>query len=89
MTVKKLSKKKEEKQKSQNFSNSAIDQFIGGGGKTTAESSEIEKTKETRFTLRIPSDFIEKIDLKRKQEVGNQSRNTWILQAIAEKLSQS
>lgn len=42
--------------------------------------------KESRLNLRIPAETFVKIDEQRKALPGMVSRNTWISQAIAEKL---
>ncbi len=44
--------------------------------------------KETRFTsnLRLPAEVFVKIDEQRKALPGKVSRNTWISQAVIEKL---
>ena len=66
-----------------------IDQVIGRGGKTAADteekkSPELKKAnKGVRFTLRLPSHLINKIDEVRKLRAGIISRNQWILEAIS------
>ena len=63
-----------------------IDEIINRGGKTSGDSSAKEiETEEARFTLRIPTKMIEKIDKDRKKRIGNISRNQWILETIADK----
>jgi predicted HicB family RNase H-like nuclease len=87
MTVKKLIKKQPVIQKNKE---ELIDQFIGGGGKTTQESSpptqEPAIEPETRFTLRLPKSLDKMIESHRKSKVGNISKNTWILEAIHNRL---
>lgn len=39
-----------------------------------------------RFSLRIPKELYYEIDLLRTERPGNISRNTWIAEAIREKL---
>lgn len=39
-----------------------------------------------RINLRLPPEMFEKIDALRSQRVGHVSRNTWITEAIQEKL---
>lgn len=39
-----------------------------------------------RMNLRLPSDMLGAIDADRSSRPGNISRNTWILEAVAEKL---
>jgi len=65
-----------------------IDQMISRGGKTSVDNepipslSEPQKEDEIRFTLRISSRLINKIDASRKLRVGNVSRNQWIIETI-------
>lgn len=40
-----------------------------------------------RINLRLPSEMLEAIDAERSQRVGNVSRNTWIAEAVQEKLN--
>jgi len=88
MTIKKISRKKKA-----NFNEAEqdllTDSFIKSGGKTTQESNRIsdENIMDLKFTLRIPSATIQKIDSQRKQRIGNLSKNSWILEAIEEKLN--
>lgn len=88
MTVKKLVKKTHPS-KAHKEDLSRIDDFISGGGKTTEESTS-STTKEddqlSRFTVRMPPQFVKLIDQKRSENIGNISRNTWILEAIAQRL---
>ncbi len=89
MTVKKLSKKSRKQKKPLKEDEELIELFISAGGKTTEESRNGEETSEeslSRFTLRMPKPFVTMIDTHRKTKVGNVSRNTWILEAIANKL---
>jgi hypothetical protein len=37
-------------------------------------------------SIRVPTSALEKIDELRKKRVGNVSRNTWILEAIEDKI---
>ncbi len=89
MTVKKLSKKKSDK-KSQENQDELVEKFISGGGKTTEESRNGDESREefSRFTVRMPPGLVKMIDDNRKLNVGNISRNTWILEAIARRLKQ-
>lgn len=41
---------------------------------------------EVRFSLRIPSEMLVKVDSARQQRLGVVSRNTWLIEAISEKL---
>lgn len=89
MTVKKLSKRKEEKRPKEN-QEALIDQFISAGGKTTEESRDNHEEQEdlSRFTIRMPNGLVNMIDDHRRNRVGKVSRNTWILEAIARRLKQ-
>ncbi len=89
MTVNKLSKKNIEKAPGEE--GELIEQFISGGGKTIEESKSNEEDFEhlSRFTLRMPKPVERMIDDHRKKKVGNVSRNTWILEAIAWRLKQN
>lgn len=66
-----------------------IDQVIERGGKTAVDEPIEKKStqdEEIRFTLRIQSSLIKKIDSARKPRVGNVSRNQWILEVISNAL---
>jgi hypothetical protein len=86
MTVKKLFKKQPVIQPREEL----IDQFISAGGKTTQESAptmqSTQEEAETRFTLRLPKSLDKMIESHRKTKIGNISKNTWILEAIANRL---
>ena len=88
MTIKKLSKKNQSVEQKEDHE--LINQFIGGGGKTTEESKNNNESADdvSRFTIRIPNDLVKMIDKNRGSKVGNVSRNTWILEAIAIRLNQ-
>lgn len=62
-----------------------IEKLIEKGG--SAPKKEKESADLTRITLTISNDFLENIDSHRKDNAGFISRNTWILQAIKERLS--
>ena len=86
MIVKKISRKKKEKPSEEN-QEILTDTFIKSGGKTTQESNKSnDNTLDFRFTLRVSSKIIQKIDGQRKNRAGVFSRNSWILEAIEEKL---
>ncbi|HHT8972209.1 TPA: ribbon-helix-helix domain-containing protein [Burkholderia cenocepacia] len=42
-----------------------------------------------RITVRLPDEMLAKIDAECSRRVGNVSRNTWILEAVQEKLSRA
>ena len=52
----------------------------------TPERTTAEDLEETRFTLRAPQFVFRQIDAARRPRVGFVSRNTWVLEAITEKL---
>jgi hypothetical protein len=84
MLSKKLEKSKEENK------DIDIDQLILRGGSAPQIEEKAEQIKEEhRFHLRIPFDIVEKIDEERKSQGGFISRNTWILQAVIEKLNKT
>ena len=51
-----------------------------------SERSTAEDLEEVRFTLRAPQFVFGRIDAARRPRIGFVSRNTWILEAITEKL---
>jgi hypothetical protein len=57
-----------------------IEEFISKGGALTKNIN--ENSDDHRLTLRIPKWLLEKIDSKRRERLGNISRNLWILEAI-------
>lgn len=42
-----------------------------------------------RITVRLPNDMLAAIDAQCARRIGNVSRNTWILEAVQEKLSRA
>jgi metal-responsive CopG/Arc/MetJ family transcriptional regulator len=42
-----------------------------------------------RINLRLPAEMLAKVDHRRSRRAGNVSRNTWIVEAIEEKLARS
>ena len=62
-----------------------IDAVINRGGSSGA-SQEGNSEKERVFNLRVPESLVEKVDALRKQRTGRISRNTWILEAIEDKV---
>lgn len=62
-----------------------IDAVINRGG-SSAASQEENQEKERIFNLRVPESLVEKVDALRKRRPGKISRNTWILEAIADKV---
>ncbi|WP_230948584.1 ribbon-helix-helix domain-containing protein [Burkholderia vietnamiensis] len=43
--------------------------------------------KTERITVRLPDNMLAEIDAECSRRIGNVSRNTWILEAVQEKLS--
>ena len=62
-----------------------IDAVINRGG-SSATSQEDNQEKERVFNLRVPESLVAKVDALRKRRTGKISRNTWILEAIADKV---
>lgn len=86
MTVKKLSKKPKSQLKENHRVKKATKDFISAGGAISDESKK-HLQEDVRFTLKISKSMVAKIDKIRKNQVGFVSRNTWIVQAISEKIS--
>ena len=73
MTVKKKEDKNDLKQ----------EEFVKKASSLDLDQTEDKKKDSLQvFTLRIPKSFLRSIDEIRKKDVGNTSRNTWILEAI-------
>jgi predicted HicB family RNase H-like nuclease len=64
-----------------------IDAVINRGGSSSAASQEEHMEKERIFNLRVPESLVAKVDALRKRRTGKISRNTWILEAIADKIA--
>ena len=62
-----------------------IEAVINRGG-TSSDSGEPVGEKERIFNLRVPESLVRQVDELRKQRPGKISRNTWILEAMEEKL---
>jgi predicted HicB family RNase H-like nuclease len=62
-----------------------IDAVINRGG-SSAASQEENKEKERIFNLREPESLVEQVDALRKRRTGKISRNTWILEAIEDRI---
>ena len=62
-----------------------IDVVINRGG-SSADSQEENAEKERIFNLRVPESLVAKVDTLRKRRTGKISRNTWILEAIEDKI---
>ena len=63
-----------------------IDAVINRGG-SSADSQEENAEKERIFNLRVPESLVAKVDALRKRRTGKISRNTWILEAIEDKVA--
>ena len=60
-----------------------IESVINKGGSTTIETVVKDPVKkETKFTLRVQSEMIQKLDKERGSRVGNISRHQLILELI-------
>jgi predicted HicB family RNase H-like nuclease len=62
-----------------------IDAVINRGG-SSAASQEDNQEQERVFNLRVPESLVTAVDALRKQRTGKISRNTWILEAIEDKI---
>ena len=62
-----------------------IEEVINRGG-SSAASQEEDQEKERIFNLRVPESLVEQVDTLRKRRTGKISRNTWILEAIEDKI---
>ena len=62
-----------------------IDAVINRGG-TSSATQEENQEKERIFNLRVPESLVSKVDALRKRRTGKISRNTWILEAIEDKV---
>jgi predicted HicB family RNase H-like nuclease len=64
-------------------SNTEVSEVINRGG---SSPSAPEENKERIFNLRVPEEIVKKVDAIRKRRTGKISRNTWILEAIEDKI---
>jgi predicted HicB family RNase H-like nuclease len=62
-----------------------IDAVINRGGSSAASQEENEE-QERVFNLRVPESLVKEVDALRKRRTGKISRNTWILEAIEDKI---
>lgn len=60
-----------------------VEQVINRGGSSPSASN---TKKERIFNLRVPDELVVKVDALRKARTGQVSRNTWILEAIEDKI---
>jgi len=63
-----------------------IEEVINRGG-SSAASQEENQEKERIFNLRVPESLVAQVDTLRKRRTGKISRNTWILEAIEDKVA--
>ena len=63
-----------------------IDAVINRGGSSSASQDELQE-KERIFNLRVPESLVARVDALRKRRTGKISRNTWILEAIEDKVT--
>ena len=65
-----------------------IEQFINKGGSVPAEQAAEKATKAPQHPLKFPpGDLFDRLERAREASAVKLPRNTWILQAIAEKLA--
>jgi hypothetical protein len=62
-----------------------IEAVINRGGSSSA-SEEVAPNKERIFNLRAPDILVNQVDALRKKRTGKISRNTWILEAIEDRI---
>ena len=62
-----------------------IDAVINRGG-SSAVSQEENEEQDRVFNLRVPESLVKEVDALRKRRTGKISRNTWILEAIEDKI---
>lgn len=64
-------------------SDTEVSAVINRGGSSPRAADE---SKERIFNLRVPEEIVFQVDAVRKKRTGKISRNTWILEAIEDKL---
>jgi len=64
-----------------------IDAVINRGGSSSSASQEEHTEKERVFNMRVPESLVAKVDALRKRRAGKISRNTWILEAIEDRVN--
>jgi metal-responsive CopG/Arc/MetJ family transcriptional regulator len=52
----------------------------------TTKAAHEARTRLERFTLRLPAEMVKAIDAECSRRPGNVSRNTWITEAVQERL---
>ncbi|EPV8552103.1 ribbon-helix-helix domain-containing protein [Pseudomonas aeruginosa] len=56
---------------------------------TTKAAHKDSRARLERFTVRLPAEMVEAIDAECSRRAGNVSRNTWITEAVQEKLARN
>ena len=56
---------------------------------TTKAAHKDSRARLERFTVRLPAEMVEAIDAECSHRAGNVSRNTWITEAVQEKLARN
>ena len=69
-----------------NISEEELIQKGGTSGQKTTSASSIEAEEVKRVNLRLPAHYLYQVDQLLAQRPGKVSRNTWIIEAIVEKL---
>jgi hypothetical protein len=64
-------------------SNVEVSEVINRGESSPSVS---DQGKERIFNLRVPEEIVNKVDTIRRRRTGKISRNTWILEAIEDKI---
>lgn len=52
-------------------------------------ASKESRAHQERFTVRLPAEMVEAIDAECSRRAGNVSRNTWLTEAVQEKLTRN
>ena len=63
-----------------------LDDAINRGGTAAANEDELDDERLHTVNIRLPMRVWKQIDARRKKQPGTVSRNTWIAQAIEDKL---
>ena len=78
--------RKPAKPDSQKTSEADVMSVISRGGSVSKSNSADSTAEEARVTLRIPSDVLAKVDVAISSRKLKTPRNTWLCEAVLEKL---
>ncbi|MFD2502351.1 ribbon-helix-helix domain-containing protein [Rhizorhabdus histidinilytica] len=59
------------------------------GAHDNESRSQRSRARLERFTVRLPAEMVEAIDAECSRRAGNVSRNTWLTEAVQEKLARN